>query len=144
MWNRSVRRILDLPLLTHCILLPGLIGKLSAIEQIYCRFFKMYIGMLKSENKRIEFISKLSNNDRNSITAVNLAMIAKKLNCDVLKLCLYDVNQLKDIMLAKYLGVEQTVAHIKELSQVLTEPNVFIQGFEYEEVKDLLYFLCTK
>ena len=53
MWNRSVRRILDLPLLTHCILLPGLIGKLSAIEQIYCRFFKMYIGMLRSENKRI-------------------------------------------------------------------------------------------
>ena len=113
MWNRSVRRILDLPLLTHCILLPGLIGKLSAIEQIYCRFFKMYIGMLKSENKRIEFISKLSNNDRNSITAVNLSMIAKKLNRDVLQLCKYDVNQLKDNMLAKYLVVEQTVAHIK-------------------------------
>ena len=71
-------------------------------------------------------------------------MIAKKLNCDVLQLCKYDVNQLKDNMLAKYLVVEQTVAHIKELSQVLNEPNVFIQGFEYEEVKDLLYFLCTK
>ena len=41
---------------------------------------------------------------------------------------------------AKFLVVEQTVAHIKELSQVLNEPNVFIQGFEYEEVKDLTIF----
>ena len=136
--------ILDLPLLTHCILLPGLIGKLSAIEQIYCRFFKMYIGMQKSDNKRMEFIAKLSNTDRNSIIAVNLTMIAKKLNCDVSQLYQYSINELKDCMSAKYVVVEQDVAHIKELLQVLTEPNVFIQGFEYEEVKDLIYFLCTK
>ena len=143
MWNRCVRRILDLPLLTHRILLPGLIGKLSAVEQIYCRFVKLYNGMLKSDNKRIVYIAKMSNTYRHSIIAENLSLISKRLDCDIFTLCQYSVSQIKKCLLSKYSAVEPIVAQICELSQVLQNQNVFIEGFEKHEVEELLYTLCT-
>ena len=67
MWNRCTRRILEVPSTTHRNLLPGLVGRLSALEQIYCRFIKMVQTMLKSANVKVKFIYEKALLDVNSI-----------------------------------------------------------------------------
>ena len=54
MWNRCIRHMLDLPLVIHCNILPCLVERLNAHEQIFCRFSKMIQNMLHSENSKLE------------------------------------------------------------------------------------------
>ena len=58
MWNRCVRRVLNLPNTTHCKLLPQL-SEISYPHDQICRIFlRMIKTMLASENEIVRFMAK--------------------------------------------------------------------------------------
>lgn len=142
MWNRSIRRILELPVTTHCILLPGLVGRLSATEQIYCRSLNMTHMMLESKNTKVRFITGKAMMDVNSIIYANMEIVAKRVECTVQQLLKYDSHYVKLCMQKRYSHVEPVVGQITELLNVIYR-TVLVEGFDDEELKDILYVLCT-
>ena len=142
MWNRCVRRILDLPDTTHRILLPGLVHRLSAIEQIYCRFVKMAKMMLESENVKVKFLVRKALLDSNSIINTNVSVIAKAAGCDRSEVLLSQVCEIKRCLHKKYTEVDSIVNQIDELLYAQSA-NVFSLGLTPDEIRDILTELCT-
>ncbi len=60
MWNRFVRRILQLPYATHTRFLPHIMEISSATDEINGRFLKMCKVMEHAKNSRVSFLTKLS------------------------------------------------------------------------------------
>ena len=142
MWNRCIRRVLDLPFTTHCNLLPGLIGRLSALEQIYCRSLNMICMMVKSPNMKVKYISEKALCDVNSIIYSNIDKISNSIGCDVKQALDMSIQDVKCKMYYKYKPVEQTVDQITELLDIIYNQS-FINGFTSDEMKDILNAVCT-
>ena len=96
------RQILEVPSTTHRNLFPGLVGRLSALEQIYCRFIKMVQTMLKSANVKVKFIYEKALLDVNSIIYSNLTLISKGIGCSIEQLLNDSIVQTKRCLYKRY------------------------------------------
>ena len=142
MWNRCIRRLMNLPYTTHTRFLPLLNGTCSAIEQIYSRFLSLVKTMLNSTNVRVNYLARRSINDATSIIGANLHVIATQLNCEKLSILTLSKCQVKNMFLVKYENSIPAVCQIKELKNVL-EGKAFITGFNTDEIRCIHNFLCT-
>lgn len=142
MWNRCARRILDIPYTTHCIILPGLVDRLSAIDQIYCRFNNMVQSMLKTDNIKVNFLVRKALQDSNSVVKTNLFVIAKAAECSVDELFVMSVKDVKRSLYKRYVNIEFTVEQLKQLLAVRHGTGM-LNGFTYEEVNTMILHLCT-
>ena len=75
LYNRCVRRLLNLPYRTHTRLLPLLTDRANSQEQIHGRFVKMITMMANSDNEIIKFLATFFMSRRNSIIGSNLSFI---------------------------------------------------------------------
>ena len=82
MWNRCVRRLLNLPNRTHTRFLPEITQMLSPSVQIARMFIKQVDSMMSSDNKFVKYLAKRAELYANTIIAGNLYVIEQsKLSC---------------------------------------------------------------
>ena len=138
-WNRGVRRLFNLPYTTHTRFLQAFTCTPHAKEQVFIRFYKMVRTMMKSYNHRMSFLARYMSQDARSITGKNLRIIAMHYNIDISDI----KSDKKHVCLQNGLTEhdKRTVAMIMEMREVLNGDSV-LQGFNNEEVTDILHSLC--
>ena len=137
-WNRCVRRLFRLPFMTHTRYLPHLLGTPAVLDQIYLRFINMCNSMCKSDNKRMRFLFEVCASNTRSVIGGNLALIAKRLNVDNVKVLCSGASQLRCAYKLEVSDVDIMALHlVKELRYD------FIPGFNASEVNDILYYVCV-
>ncbi len=80
MWNRCVRRILQLLYAAHTRFLPQIMEISSATDQIYGWFLKMCKVMEHAKNSQVCFLTKLCISTPRSIIGSNLRTVMKRLH----------------------------------------------------------------
>lgn len=144
MWNRSVRRILQLPYTTHTRYLPSLMGTCNIMDQIYMRFMKMLSVMLNSENSRVKHLTAVSISNPRSIIGGNVRVIMDRLQImDQETVISQGASLLKQINRCELSEHDHAaLGLIRELRGFICGRYV-INGFNKEDVNDMLNFICT-
>ena len=83
MWNRCVRRLLNLPNRTHCRFLLHLANIRSPVDQICGSFLKLLSTMENSDNDSIKYLADIGTKDARSIIGGNLNFISEFYKCSV-------------------------------------------------------------
>ena len=143
MWNRCVRRLLQLAYTTHRSFLPGILGKSSARDQIYSRFLKLLWKMERSRNIRVKFIAEMFKDNPRSIIGGNLQTIAKRLTIQVLTV----QTEGRQMLHTAYMSEcsEQDVTALSLINEVreCLRGDVVVGGFDKEEMECILNDVCV-
>ena len=83
MWNRCVRRLLNLPKTTHTRYLSELLHAPYVLEQIFSRFVGMVRCMLGNQNDTVNYLARYALSSKHSIISRNLQHIASELKMDI-------------------------------------------------------------
>jgi hypothetical protein len=75
MYNRSIRRILQLPPRTHTRFLPPLSGRSNSLDEIVARFVKMMLSAMESDNPLICYIVNHGQNSALSLIGNNIEFV---------------------------------------------------------------------
>ena len=78
MWNRCIRRILEVHFATHTRYLPHLIGTKTALDQISERFVKLVNTMQNSNNSKVTNLVQVCKNTASSILSMNSDFISRE------------------------------------------------------------------
>ncbi len=76
-WNKTVRKIWNLPCDSHRILICALNNGSNALDFNYRRFCGMYNCMTNSENTKLSMLIKMCKNDKRMILFRNLRCVCK-------------------------------------------------------------------
>ena len=142
-WNRSVRRIFNLPPMTHTRYLPHVLKSPGVLDQIYGRFIRMCQSMEKSDNSKVNNLFKVCMSTSRSIIRRNLRTIEQRLKLPLNNVLSEGVRTLK----RKY--IEEATDCDKAILNVITELRetakylVSIPGFSHQEICDFINFVCT-
>ena len=99
MWNRCIRRLLNLPACTRTRFLPILMDSLGALEQVQLHFVKL-IHTNVSGNVKVKYLCKASIPRANSLIGANLRFVSKNLDCDILRVLSLSATAIKQRFLA--------------------------------------------
>ena len=139
MWNRCVRRILNLHYCTHTKLLPIILNTLSAYDQIQLRIVRIVQAMLESENDKIRYLAQLSIKKANSVIGSNMLIVSRNTNCDIDTVICSDAATLKEKFISS-----QNECDIQCANQIIELRQCEIPGFNNDELLTILTFLCTE
>ena len=141
-WNRCVRRLFQLPPMTHTRYLPHLVGSASVTDQIYSRFLKMLNNMKNSENIRVRKLFERCWGMPTSIMNVNISLIQKRIGTSVENVLLDGAMYLKKAYVIEGAAEDVLVSNmILELRSVITGKQ-FLHDFDNDDVKEFLILLC--
>ena len=139
-WNQGVRRVFSLPRCTHTKYLQAFVNRQHVMDQIYKRFYKLHVNMMKSENKRIASLAVIMIIDSGSITSQNMQLLCNRYGLSYMERFYgFGVHGFK-IELSE--EDQRTIAQIKEIQDALQKRTV-INDFHHDELFDILNFLCT-
>ena len=142
-WNRSVRRMFNLPAMTHTRFLPHILENPGVLDQIYCRFVRMCNSMLMSKNRRLKHLYNVCMSTPRSIIRRNLRQIEMRLNVPCDTVLSEGTVLLRNAYLCDVTDCDRTILNvICELREAATG-KVIIPGFHVNEVCDFIYYLCT-
>jgi len=139
-WNRSVRRIFQLPYQTHRRFLPLVLGSPGVLDQMYRRFVKICQTMSSSQNVRVKYLYDVCSLNARSIIRKNLHVIEKRLEVNHVRVLSEGYTLLKRVYLDEI--SEADMVHLGMLCE-LRSGSYFITGFTNEEVQILVDFICT-
>ena len=136
-WNIAVRKIWDLPPMSHRYILPGLCGSSSISVRVQKRFLTMYQKMRRSDNQLVNILARCSSIDAQSFMNINLQHISKSCDISVNDLLKCTCNDADD-RLETALSDEQegNVKVMLEIKSAL-EGMVNIEGFTRSELQCL-------
>ena len=135
MWNRCLRRLLDVPFRTHVRYLPHSANMAHSISQVYARFAKITNSMLNSTNVFVRYLARYGIHNCQAIIGKNMKRISEMTqknteeiltNRNARKLVIYSCTPCDMI----------TVRTIQELRR-----SNITQWYD-EEKKDFITFLC--
>jgi exonuclease III len=139
-WNKSVRILLQLPYQTHTRFLRYFIQRPHVKDQVFKRFYGLYCTMKKSDNKRLSHLATKMANDGLSIIGKNLKCIRDRYQVSLpeLRTC---VGAYK--LRSKVIEDDQRIViMVNELRDSLRGDNI-IQGFNIDEIQDMIFYLCV-
>lgn len=93
-WNKAIRRIWNLPNITHCNLLPYLSNSMNVRDQLICRFVKMFLVMYNSENPIMSYMAKRATVSSSGFIGRNLIYVKDLLNVNVAELSSINIKTL--------------------------------------------------
>ena len=96
-WRMALKRIWNLPINTHCDIIPLVASQVPIELQLKFRFLKFYKSLLKSENKLISYLSKFKTFSSSSTMSNNLNQILYDLNVDLYELEMLSLNKVKKL-----------------------------------------------
>ena len=131
MWNKCVRRLLNIPRTTHRRFLPHLAEMKKPVDRICTMFINMLKKMLKSENEFINFIARRSLRSSNSIIAMNTEYI----------LSLYRSSDIHSATMNSNLCSDEDLSVVQAIKDIL-DGNL-LNVIDKVDFFEILYFLCT-
>ena len=141
-WNRSVRRMFDLPSTTHTRYLPQFVGSPGVLDQIYCRFVKMCHSMEKSVNCKINHLFNVCMSTSRSIISRNLRKIEMRLQVPRSTVLSQGVSLLKEAHMNDLSDCDKSVLNVLAETRDVTNDKVLVPGFSHDEICDIFKFLC--
>ena len=140
-WNRSVRRLFNLPSTTHRRFLPCIVETPGVLDQIYCRFLRMCLSMKSNDNVKINFLYKMCIASARSILSRNINCIVNRLGVDRSYVLGNGIQLLKSAYCDDVTDCDKAIlGMIKELRDC---DNFVIDGFNQTELQLFIYNLCT-
>ena len=140
-WNRSVRRLFNLPSTTHRRFLPCIVETPGVLDQIYCRFLRMCLSMKSNDNVKINFLYKMCIASARSILSRNINCIVNRLGVDRSYVLNNGIQLLKSAYCDDVSDCDKAIlGMIKELRDC---DNFVIDGFNQTELQLFIYNLCT-
>ena len=100
----DLKRIWNLPVNTHCDIIPLVASQLPIEMQLKFRFLKFYRSLLKSENNLINYLSKFKTFSNCSTMSNNLNQILYDLDVDLSELEMLSINKIKNLYHANWLN----------------------------------------
>ena len=140
-WNRSARLMCDLPLRTHRYLLEP-ITQVSHVKLLLAKQFLGFLSQIRKSPKLlpIELLDAVMYDVR-STTGYNLRRLMLLLNKTSV-----DEISVNDFKLIKYHPISEEdkwkISFINEITDVKFK-QLDVDGFETEELEEILNFLCT-
>jgi hypothetical protein len=130
-WRKAVRRVWQLPYITHCDLLPGLMNGLSAIDTIMLRTINFVNSNLSSTNVCLKYISQFCISRTYSHTGRVMALFAH--------------NYCRNFKLRQLFFERNMNAHSNLLLELCMVKSgaLHIDGFDLTEVATLLTHIAT-
>ena len=96
-WRMALKRIWNLPVNTHCDIIPLLASQLPLEIQLKCRFLNFYRSLLRSDNNLIRYLANFKTFSNNSTMSNNLNQILYDLNIDMFELEMLTLNKIKNM-----------------------------------------------
>ena len=141
-WNVGVRRLLNLPNTTHTWLLGPLLDSVHMTYKLYIRDLKFIYCMKNNDNYLVSSCFEYVSNNANSILGNKIAYFREKYRIQ------HDFSNLKKaikmIEQASVLSGEEKSFIDSVWSLILVKSNQYtVEGFDFAEINDMLYFLVT-
>ena len=137
MYNRCVRRLLNLPFQTHTRYLPFFTGRSNSIDLISSRFVKMLKNSKKCDNDFVYYILNFNMKNNRTIVGNNVKYIERLCKLDIMKLTCCSIKALY-----KGKASVEDRAIISAINDLRNE-GVYMAGFTASERKDLATYLCV-
>ena len=141
-WRKSVRRILGIPPMTHCILLHSIAEDKCIQEQLCQRFIKCIQSMLKSSNVISKLCVQLAASGSRSSVSNNISFVCKLFNISREVICT-DNTHIQHL----HVNVTEATVHasiIRELLYMKYCGDITIEPFilSMNEINALIKSLC--
>ena len=145
-WRKCVRRVWNIPSRTHCDFLHELCNDLPIDSQLHIRFIKFLHKALNSNNVCTWLCGKLVVNGSkspscNSLNKICCKYMLNKSTFDMQDLCCM-INKVKDKNMVSE-QLKQRVAAISDAIHLRDNSKYTIDGFNTEELNDIINYLCT-
>ncbi len=145
MWNRCVRRILQLTYATYTRFLPQMIEISSVTDQIYGRFLKMFKVMEHAKNSQVLFRTKLSISTPRSIIGSNLRTVNKKLHMNNLATLMDEgCKKLREAYITECVEEDYIALSVIHEQRGFLGRSHIINGFNIQNIEFVLDFISTQ
>lgn len=141
-WRKAIRKLFDLPLRTHCDLLPVIANCKHIETQLLCRFTKFIYNALSSQNKSLQLLVNITTHGSRSATASSFNHLLSK-SCLTL-------HMFKTCTLAKLLqivssinGQDNCTFNIGAFARSVVFDRESPSFLSIDELNSILTFLCT-
>ena len=136
-------RVWELPANSHTINLAGLNEGQHVFDSLLYRFSVMYIGMSRSSNPKLLFLSQLANEDHHGLLGRNINSLCKKWSIKSNQICnIHNVREYSVFGPEKMAQCMHAVWLVHEIrdSQHLTQT---IYGLTQEELNEIVAVATT-
>ena len=140
-WNVGVRRIFKVDRTCHRYLIEGISECLHPKVILSSHFIKFHDNNLKCNKPIIRTLSKLCKDDNKTVYGRNLYNISRTCNIDVPSL----TPQLVKTTMSYFPAPENQLWRLPLVKELLAlrSDQFELTGFNYEEMTDLLKYVCT-
>ena len=142
----ALKRIWNLPVNTHCDIVPLVSSQLPIELQLKCRFLKFYKSLLQSDNELIRYLSKIRKFSSNSTMGKNLNQILYELDLDMFELDMLSPNKIKNMYYDKWITSVNNLylIHSKFIYDLcMMKERVFFSNQYRHECEFFIRFFCT-
>ena len=152
-WRKAHRRILSVPSMTHCKLLPLIANNVSMETRLDCKYLAFYKAIATSRNSIVNYVARSKLHDHSSTMGKNMNHLMYKYNISVEDILQTSKKQMNKLCYQKWTEEinAQSISHaniIKELIK-LKEGNLQLfftnENFEfsYDAYNFIIYSLCV-
>lgn len=144
-WRKCIRKLLNIPNLTHSKLINLIVDDIPIEIQLYKRFMKFLYKAYNSNNNNISFCTKLMLNGSNSVINNNLTHICNFLNinrCQLLISCSYSQCNLLFKNKVSLLTKEDDKVTSGNIRDLLFLRDSKVSNFTYDELNTMITYLC--
>ena len=141
----ALKRVWNLPVNTHCDIIPLVTSQLPIEIQLKCRFLKFYKSLLKSDNTLISYLSKFKTFSCHSTISNKLNQILSDLNLDVFELQMLSQNKIKKMYHDKWLSSvnDLYIIHSKYIYELcMMKDKFFFSNRCIHECEFFIKFFC--
>jgi exonuclease III len=131
MYNRCVRRVLELPYRTHTRFLPLLSGSANSQDQVVARFVKMLCTALDSDNSLIRYITNNGLIMATSIIGSNIDFISDKFSIQRREVRTYNYREHYKICVT-----QDDICSIKAIKELKVDNS-------FKDFYDFVNYLCV-
>ena len=145
-WRMALKRIWNVPVNTHCDILPLISSQFPLEIQLKCRFLKFYRSLLESDNNLIRYLSSFKTFSNNSTMSNNLNQILCDLNMDMFELEMLSLNKFKNMLYNKWLSSVKGLylIHSKYIHELcVMKEKFFFSNRCVQECDFFIRFFCT-
>ena len=152
-WRKAHQRILSVPSMTHCNLLPLIANNVSMETRLDCKYLAFYKAIATSTNSIVNYVARSKLHDYSSTMGKNMNHLMYKYNISVEDILQTSKKQMNKLCYQKWTEEinAQSISHaniIKELIK-LKEGNLQLfftnENFEfsYDAYNFIIYSLCV-
>ena len=140
-YNRSVKVMMNLPFATHRSLIEPLTNEKHLRKILISRFLTFMEMITKSEKQKVKILMEIAKKDVRSVTGSNYRNIMLLLG----KYSVEDIDKLDADKIDYFSMDENDSWKVECIREIIKAKEGFfeIQGFNPEELDDMLNFLCT-